>query len=133
MNSHGLAWTVVAVALAWFCVNDFGVIGAGIAFFGSYIFHGILSYAIARHLSDFRWAGIDRKIGVIFLSLIAVVFCGFYVLPLIPATCVGVLALSISGVYAIRVLLRLVPSERIPPIVTVLKGFGLMPSAAIEN
>ena len=128
------AWTVVAVGLAWVCVKYFGLDGAGIAFFGSYVFHGILSYTIARHLSDFRWAGIDRKIGIVFLSLIAVVFCGFYVLPLIPATCVGVLALIISGVYAIRVLLRLVPSERIPPIVKqVLKGFGLMPSAAIGN
>ena len=35
-----LAWTVVNVGLTWICVNAFGLNGAGIAFFGSYVFHG---------------------------------------------------------------------------------------------
>ena len=43
-----LAWTMVAVSLAWLGVGTFGVTGAGIAFFGSYVFHGFLTYPIAR-------------------------------------------------------------------------------------
>ena len=64
-----LAWTVVNVGLAWLCVGRFGVTGAGIAFFGSYVFHGFLIYPIVRVLSGFRWSAANRKIGMLFLSL----------------------------------------------------------------
>src|SRR5260370_1835145 len=49
-----LAWTVVAVSLAWVCVGSFGVNGAGIAFFVSYVFHGLMVYPISRLLRRFR-------------------------------------------------------------------------------
>ena len=39
-----LAWTVVNVGLTWICVRSFGLNGAGIAFFGSYVFHGLMIY-----------------------------------------------------------------------------------------
>ena len=35
-----LAWTVVNVGLTWLCLRWWGLNGAGIAFFGSYVFHG---------------------------------------------------------------------------------------------
>ena len=76
-----LAWTVVNVGLSWICLRSFGLNGAGIAFFGSYVFHGLLIYPIVRRLSGFRWSAANRKAGLLFLSLIAVVFCGFYLLP----------------------------------------------------
>ena len=50
-----LAWTAVAIALAWACITRFGLDGAGIAFFLSYVFHGLLIYAIVRKLSGFHW------------------------------------------------------------------------------
>ena len=59
----------------------FGLNGAGIAFFGSYVFHGLLIYPIVRRLSGFRWSATNRQTGLLFLSLIAVVFCGFYLFP----------------------------------------------------
>jgi len=117
-----LAWTVVAVALAWVGVTYFGLNGAGIAFFGSYVFHGFLLYPVVRWLSGFRWSRESRRTGLFFLPLIAAVFCGFHVLPIFVAYTFGVLAAGVSTVYSIRVLFNLVPIERLPRILTVLVG-----------
>jgi len=109
-----LAWTVVNIGLAWLCVGRFGVAGAGIAFFGSYVFHGFLIYPIARVLSGFRWSAANRKTGLLFFSLIAMVFCNFFLLPPLVATAIGTLAMFLSGFYSIRVLVNLLSPERIP-------------------
>jgi antigen flippase len=109
-----LAWTIVNVSLSWLCVRSFGLSGAGIAFFGSYLFYGFMMYPIARRLSDFRWSAENWKTGLVFFSLTAIVFCGFYVLPPLLATGVGILATIASGVYSTRVLVKLVSPERIP-------------------
>lgn len=108
-----LAWTVVNVGLTWICVKSFGLNGAGIAFFGSYVFHGLMIYPIVRGLSGFRWSPANRKTGLLLGSLIAVVFCGVYFLPTLLAYGIGTLAVILSGVYSTRVLLNLVSPDRI--------------------
>ena len=50
-----LAWTIVNVGLSWLAVCSFGLNGAGMAFFGSYVFHGLMIYPVVRRLSGFRW------------------------------------------------------------------------------
>lgn len=126
-----LACAVTYVALAWICVNSLGLNGAGIAFFGYCVFHGFLHYPIARQLSGFRWSVVNKQTGLLFLFLIALVFCGFYVLPLPWAVCLGMLSALVGGIYSIRVLLTLVSWGRIPrPIQRLIVGFGLAPSNA---
>jgi antigen flippase len=110
-----VAWGIVHIGLAWVCVGSFGVKGAGIAFFGSYIFHIALIYPVARRLSGFRWSRDNKRTGALFFSLIAAVFCGFCVLPFIWAAGLGILAALVSGAYSIRILSRLVPLDEIPP------------------
>ncbi len=109
-----LAWTLVYVGLAWVCVNAFGLNGAGIAFFGSYIFHCFMIYVLVRWLSGFRWTATARQTGVLFLGSITLVFYGFYLLPPVWSACVGLLASLLSGVYAIRSITNLVAIDRIP-------------------
>jgi enterobacterial common antigen flippase len=109
-----LAWTVSSLALAWVCVTYFGLIGAGIAFFGSYVFYGLILYPIVNRLSGFRWSAVNKRTGLLFLSLIMVVFCGFYVLPFLVAACIGILATLLSGVYSIRILSEFVSWDRVP-------------------
>ena len=108
------AWTVVAVALAWFCVARFGVNGAGIAFFASYVFHWILISPIARWLTGFRWSARNLRTGGIFISMIAIVFAGLYLLPIWAAVPTGAIAMVGSCIYAARVLMRLVPFNALP-------------------
>ncbi|MBB5329943.1 O-antigen translocase [Tunturiibacter gelidoferens] len=109
------AWAVVYLGLAWICVRWFGLNGTGIAFFGSYMFHALIAYPIARRLSGFRWSRENMMAGLILLSLIAVVFGGFFVLPFYWAVCLGALATVLSGAYSVRILLMLISSDRIPP------------------
>jgi antigen flippase len=123
-----LAWALVSLAFAWICVSKFGLNGAGMAFFGSYVFYGFLLYPIVRRMSGFRWSMDNKQTGLIFLLLIAVVFGSFYVLPLVWAASLGVLATIVSGIYSLRVLVTLVSPSRIPsPIRGILTKVGLIP------
>ena len=126
------AWTIVNIGLSWICLISFGLKGAGIAFFGSYVFHWLLIYLIVRRISGFRWAGTNRKARLIFLSLIAVVFCGFYVLQPMWAIGIGTLAVVLSSVYSIRVLLNLISLDQIPhPIKQLLVRFSVTRAGSI--
>jgi|HubBroStandDraft_6_1064221.scaffolds.fasta_scaffold01626_6 antigen flippase len=124
-----LAWTIVAVGLAWICVTRFGLNGAGIAFLGSYIFHGFLTYPIVSRLSGFRWSSLNKRTGLVSLSLIAAVFGGFYAMPFPYAVTLGVLALMVSVAYSIRVLLEYVSLNQVPlPLRRMLIGLGFATS-----
>jgi PST family polysaccharide transporter len=95
-------------------VRHFGVTGAGMAFFGSYVFHGVLLYPFVRRLSGFTWSTANRKTGSLFLSSIGLVFLGFRVLPPLAATLFGTVVCILAGLYSVRTLLELVDSERMP-------------------
>lgn len=109
-----LAWAAVYVALAWICVSTFGLNGAGIAFFGSYIFHVLMIYLIVRRLSGFRWSGANVRAGVSFMTVVGLVFCGFYGLPNPLAVGIGVSVVIASSAYSIRALVDLVSPNLIP-------------------
>jgi enterobacterial common antigen flippase len=120
-----LAWTIIHIALAWACVTWYGLNGAGMAFFGSYIFHSVLIYIVVRRLTGFRWSRENRRAGLLFLVLIAAAFFGFASLPGPLDTGVGVLALALSTAYSVRTVSGLVALERCPPSVRrVLEIFG---------
>lgn len=123
-----LAWTIVNISLTWICVSSFGLKGAGIAFFGTYIFHGLLVYPIVSRLSHFRWSAENRHTGLLFLLLVAVVFWGFVLLPFGLAAALGSLAAVLSGAYSIRVLLTLLSFDQIPrPVGRLLVRLGFVP------
>jgi antigen flippase len=125
-----LICTVVYIALAFVCVRRFGLNGAGIAFFGLYIFHGALTYPIVHRLSGFRWSVENRRTGLLFFLSISAVFCGFYVLPFVWAVCLGAVGVLVSSVYSIRSLLTVVSLDQFPaPVRRLVVGFGLVPSA----
>jgi len=109
-----VAATAIHVGLAWLLVSRFGVAGAGAAFFGLYVWHGLLIYGIVSRTSGFRWSASSIRIGAIFLPLTAAVFVSFYVLPNVVASTVGVAIAAGSGVYSLRALLHLMPVESVP-------------------
>jgi PST family polysaccharide transporter len=129
-----LAWTVVYLGLAWVCVSFFNLKGAGIAFFGSYVFHVLMIYVIVRRLSGFRWSPANIQTSFLFLILIAVVFCSFYALSPLVALGVGTLATLLSSFYSIQVLLNLVSLNRIPrPALKLLQWLRLAPGSNEQN
>lgn len=129
-----LAWTVVYLGLAWFSVSSFGLAGAGIAFFGAYAFHVLMNYVIVRRLTGFRWSIANLQTSSLFLALIAVIFCIFYVLPPLLAMGVGVLAVVLSGVYSLQVILNLISPNQLPrQVIKVLQWLRLTPSVYNEG
>jgi PST family polysaccharide transporter len=102
------AWTIVSLALAWICVSAFGLVGAGIAFFGSYVFHGIMIYIVVHRLTGFEWTRGNKQMISLYMVSIAVVFCAFSFLSFATALCIGVIAVIISSVYSVRTFINVV-------------------------
>ena len=122
-----LAWTAVYLGLSSVCITFFGLVGAGIAFFGSYVFHTLVNYLIVRRLSDFHWSMANKRIGLLLVSLIGAVFGGFYVLPSYLATVLGTLAVIFTSIYSIRALSNLAGRDWLPrPLQQFISGFGLV-------
>lgn len=109
-----LAYTVVYLGLAWVLVKRGGINGAGMAFFGSYVFQGLMIYPIVRRLTGFRWSAANLRIGAAFLSLIGLAFWSYYVLPFRLSTAVGTAALLLATAYTARALASLVSTDRLP-------------------
>lgn len=108
-----LAWTVVNVGLTWICVRRFGLEGAGIAFFGSYVFHGLMIYTIVRSLTGFGWSAPNLRTGALFLFSIGIVFAAWRVLPPTAAMLVATPLLIISSALSLRIFIDTVPMERV--------------------
>jgi enterobacterial common antigen flippase len=109
-----LLWTMVNVGLTWWSVQSFGLAGAGIAFFGSYLFHLLVVYPMCRYLSGFRWSATNVKISLSFAALITLVQGGFLLLDTSVATALGTVASIGSAVISVRLLHRLVGTAQLP-------------------
>ena len=109
-----LSYTLVYLGLAWALVGRLGINGAGVAFFGSYLFHWLLVYPIVRRLTGFRWSSANLRLGAASLAAVSVVFAVHYLLPFWPATAVGSVAAALSALYSACILVRLVSADRLP-------------------
>lgn len=97
-----LAWTTVNVALSWILVARYGLVGAGVGFFLSYVFHGFMIYPIVRASSGFRWSSRNRAVMSMFAASLAVAFCGLRFLRPVEGVVLGSLVLVATSVYALR-------------------------------
>ncbi|MDO3432386.1 O-antigen translocase [Rhizobium sp. CBN3] len=112
-----VAAAVVHVGLAWLLVSLLGTQGAGMAFFGLYVWHAILIYVIVRKLTGFRWSAANRRHALLFLPASGLVFLMFSILPLWPATVIGFVAVLVCGLYSLRMLVDLLPPESVPAMI----------------
>jgi enterobacterial common antigen flippase len=109
-----LLWTAVNIALTWWCVGRFGLVGAGVAFFGSYVIHLGVVYAMCRRLSGFRWSVSNLRLGVAFVGSMALVQAAFYALPHSAATAFGIACTLLAVVGSLVMLRRLVDPALVP-------------------
>jgi enterobacterial common antigen flippase len=109
-----LLWTVVNMGLTWWCVKRFGIAGAGIAFFGSYLFHLTIVYPMCRKVSGFRWSPQNVKTGLAFAAVIGIVHGGFFAFDPMVAMALGAAALLISAAASFYALRRLLRPEQLP-------------------
>jgi PST family polysaccharide transporter len=109
-----VAATLVHVGLAWLFVSKLGTPGAGMAFFGLYVWHSILIYVIVRRLTGFRWSAANRRHALLFLPASGLVVSGFLLLPPWSAMVIGCVAVVVTGLYSLCMLVKLLPPESVP-------------------
>jgi antigen flippase len=109
-----VAWAVVNIGLTWALITLFGLTGAGMAFFISYLFHGLMIYPLARMLTGFRWSRRAFRAACVFAGLVALPFLAFQFLPEGAAYALGAVAVLYSAIYSMRALGGLVDGEDIP-------------------
>jgi PST family polysaccharide transporter len=124
-----LAYTSVYIAFAWVGIHRFALNGAGMAFFGSYLFHWLMIYTVVRWLTGFRWSPANCRTGLVFLVSIGLVFGSCYLFSFWVAMAIGTVAALLSGIYSLRTLCQLVSLHRAPRFVQrVLVRLRLAPS-----
>jgi len=104
-----VAAAVVHVGLAWILLPVIGLDGAGIAFFGLYVWHGVLIYAIVHRRTGFRWSPENLRLATLLLPVTALTFSLFYLLPSWMAVAVGLTLSALCGIHSAHILLALLP------------------------
>jgi PST family polysaccharide transporter len=108
-----LAWSVVYLSAAWFCTQRYGLEGAGLAFFISYMFHCVMNYGIASILSEFRWSAETLLVCLLFVSLLATVLAAIHLLPSNIGMPVQILAIMASLAFAVRTCVMAMPDHAV--------------------
>ena len=111
------AATLVNVGLAWLLVPVVGVSGAGLAFFGLYVWHTLIVYAVVRRMTGFRWSPVNFRSGSAFMIAAAIVFALFATLPFWTATAAGATITAVSCALVAKRLLTLLPAAHLPAVV----------------
>lgn len=107
-------WAFIYVILIWICVNFFKLNGVGIAFFGSYVFHLLINYLIAKRLSGFFLTKDNIKTICLALSMLAVVFCSYYSFTKMWYIGIGILAILLISFYVLQEVLNLINLDKLP-------------------
>jgi antigen flippase len=125
------------VALVWAGIKTFGLNGTGMAFFALYVVNSIAVYIIVGRLTGFSWSAENRKLALVFIPLVGIVFVSWYFLsPISPVLAAGVgTALTIpAGYFSMKTLCRLIPLERLPKAARkIISALGLAPKQTISE
>jgi len=105
---------IVQIAFVWAGLRVFGLRGAGVAFFASYVFYWFFIYGIVASLSGFRWSPANKKIGLAYVILIGAIFVAWYWLPHWLVQSVGGVVTLLAGVFSLRLICTLVPVGKLP-------------------
>lgn len=103
------AAAVVQVGLTWLLMTWFGLIGAGMAFLGLYLWHSALIYLLVRHLTGFRLSSANVAAILILSGTAGSTFAATQLLPVASAIMVGAATTVASGVYSLWQLAELMP------------------------
>ncbi len=126
-----LCGAIFQVGLVWLLLSKFQLLGAGMAFFGSYLLYWGLIYMVVRNVSGFRYSLESKRIGLLYAVLVSAVFAAWYVFPdnHLAVEIGGTLVSIAAGFYSMKRICGLVPLERLPRVAQrVLRLFRLVPA-----
>ncbi|HKF68479.1 MAG TPA: hypothetical protein VKB36_18155, partial [Vicinamibacterales bacterium] len=98
---------LVYAGLIWICVRRWGLTGAGVAFFGLYIYYCVLMRIVTQRLSGFVWSAANRRLAAIAIPTLAFVLaCPLFLSAPWDTIAAGAATLA-AGLYSLRTLLSL--------------------------
>jgi PST family polysaccharide transporter len=122
-----ISWGIVSVSLAWYLIPRFGLTGAGLTYFLSYVFHCVMIWALVRRLTGFSWSAENVRVGLITLAMIGIGFGGLTLLPAMYGIGLASVATILSSIYSLRILAAFIEPQRVPaPIRRLLTVCGVM-------
>lgn len=104
-------WAVVNIGGSFLLVNELGLLGAGIAFFASYVVHVTILYPIVHRLTGFRWSADNRRLICIFALAIAGVFVALETLPHGLAVLTGCVGGLLTAFISLRTLIAVAVAD----------------------
>jgi antigen flippase len=107
-----LSYNVLHAGLVWVCVQLWGLPGAGVAFFGLYVYYCGLMWIVTRKLSGFAWSTPNRRVAAVAIPAVAFVFLCPIFLPSPWAVAAAAGATTLSGLYSLRMLRSLPGGHR---------------------
>jgi len=115
-NSRVFLWTEVLinalhVALVWLGCAWFGLVGAGMAFFGVYLAHYILMFVVVRRMTRFSVSRVNALQLAWMIPVVAATFAACEWLPLAWSVGAGCAATLVTGILSLRALAGLLPAS----------------------
>lgn len=121
------SFNLVHVALIALGLQLYGIEGVAIAFVVMYVGYIAAVLLVSRHLIGFKWSAECTRLGLLSLPVLGVIFTASRLLPLWPATLLGLSLTLIASVLCLRGLVARVGSEhRIVRAITRLPGGKLL-------
>jgi antigen flippase len=122
------------VALVWAGIKSFGLDGTGMAFFALYVFNSVAVYIIVGRLTGFSWSAENRKLALVFVPLVGIVFGSWYLMSPVWAAVLGTALTIPAGYFSMKTLCRLIPLERLPKAARkIISLLGLAPKQTISE
>ena len=113
--------------LAWLMIKQFGLTGAGIAYFLTFVPAVFLNLFVAHRLSEFKWSPSVIRLITISGGLVAMGFASSMLLPMLWNSFVGLGLAFLSGIFCMRgIVNRVGPSHRIARTLLKIPGMRLV-------
>lgn len=121
------SFNLIHVALVALGLQLYRIEGVAIAFVVMYVGYIAAVLVVSRHLIAFKWSAVCIRLGLLSLTVIGMIFIAFRLLPLWPATSLGLSLALAASVLCLRGLIVRVGSEhRIVRVITKLPGGKLL-------
>jgi PST family polysaccharide transporter len=104
-------FNITHVIFIWIGLIAFGLEGVSIAFFVLYLVVTLIVYMVAHHLTGFSWSAETRRLLLLLIPVASLAFLAARVLPLWPATGLGLVVTGIASILCLRELVKRIGSE----------------------
>jgi len=113
---------VLHLGLIWVGISHFGLNGAGIAYFGGYVFLWIVVYGVAKRLIGFTWSEANKRHAMLILPSIGIVFLSRFFMDDFWILILGSTVTIAMGIYSFKCLVSIISPDGFIPLLVKIKS-----------